>query len=55
MGVDIHPDPNASANAYPGVRFNGLGLRTNYPFDRAYEAAEAYTEELQKRTRASSL
>ena len=53
VGVDIHPDPNASANAYPGVRFNGLGLRTNYPFDRAYEAAEAYTEELQKRTRAA--
>ncbi len=53
VGVDVHPDPHALANAYPGVRFNGLGLRTNYPFDRAYEAAEAYTAELQKRTRAA--
>ena len=53
VGVDVHPDPHAPANAYPGVRFNGLGLRTNYPFDRAYEAAEAYTVELQKRTRAA--
>jgi superfamily II DNA or RNA helicase len=53
VGVEVHPDPNASVNAYPGVRFNGLGLRTNYPFDRAYEAAEAYTEELQKRTKAA--
>lgn len=53
VGVDVHPDPDAPANAYPGVRFNGLGLRTNYPFDRAYEAAEAYTAELQKRTRAA--
>lgn len=53
VGVDVHPDPHAPANAYPGVRFNGLGLRTNYPFDRAYEAAEAYTAELQKRTRAA--
>ncbi len=53
VGVDVHPDPHAPANAYPGVRFNGLGLRTNYPFDRAYEAAEAYMAELQKRTRAA--
>ncbi len=53
VGVDVHPDPHAPANAYPGIRFKGLGLRTNYPFDRAYEAAEAYTEELQKRTRAA--
>ncbi len=53
VAVDVHPDPDAPTNAYPGVRFSGLGLRTNYPFDRAYEAAEAYTAELQKRTRAA--
>lgn len=53
VGVDIHPDPHAPANAYPGVRFNGLGLATNHPFDLAYEAAEAYTTELQKRTHAA--
>lgn len=53
VGVNVHPDPNAPANAYPGVRFDGLGLRTNYPFNLAYEAAEAYIEELQKRTQAA--
>lgn len=53
VGVMVHPDPHASSNAYPSVHFNGLGLRTNYPFDRAYEAAEAYTDELRKRTHAA--
>ncbi len=53
VGVEIHPDPHSPATAYPGVAFNGLGLRTNYPFDRAYEAAEAYTAALQKRSKAA--
>jgi superfamily II DNA or RNA helicase len=46
--VSVHPDPNAGA-AYPGVGFDGLGLRTNHPFDLAYQAAEAFTDALQKR------
>lgn len=53
IAVEIHPDPQAPADAYPGVRFSGQGLRTNYPFDRAYEAAEDYTTQLQKRTKAA--
>jgi superfamily II DNA/RNA helicase len=46
--VAVHPDPNSGA-AYPGVGFDGLGLRTNYPFDLAYHAAEDFTAALQKR------
>ena len=46
--VAVHPDPNSGA-AYPGVGFDGLGLRTNHPFDLAYQAAEAFTAALQKR------
>jgi len=53
VGVDIHPDPDAPATAYAGVGFSGLGLRTNHPFDLAYQAAEAFTSALQKRTKAA--
>ena len=53
IGVDIHPDPDALATAYPGVGFSGLGLLTNHPFDLAYQAAEAFTVALQRRTRAA--
>ena len=53
VGVDIHPDPDASPTAYPGVGFSGLGLLTNHPFDLAYQAAEAFTTALQKRTKAA--
>lgn len=53
VGVDIHPDPDAPATAYTGVGFSGLGLLTNHPFDLAYRAAEAFTDALQKRTRAA--
>ncbi len=53
VGVDVHPDPDASATAYPGVGFNGLGLLTNHPFDLAYQAAEAFTAALKKRTKAA--
>ncbi|MDE2058549.1 MAG: DEAD/DEAH box helicase family protein [candidate division NC10 bacterium] len=53
VGVDIHPDPDAPAAAYTGVGFSGLGLLTNHPFDLAYRAAEAFTDALQKRTRAA--
>jgi hypothetical protein len=53
VGVDIHPDPDAPATAYTGVGFSGLGLLTNHPFDLAYQAAEAFTDALQKRTKAA--
>ena len=53
IGVDIHPDPDAPSTAYAGVDFIGLGLRTNHPFNLAYEAAEAFTTALQKRTKAA--
>jgi superfamily II DNA or RNA helicase len=53
VGVDIHPDPDASPTAYSGVGFSGLGLLTNLPFDLAYKAAEAFTAALKKRTKAS--
>jgi superfamily II DNA or RNA helicase len=53
VGVDIHPDPDASASTYAGIGFNGLGLLTNHPFNLAYEAAEAFTAALQKRTKAA--
>jgi superfamily II DNA or RNA helicase len=53
VGVDIHPNPEAPVTAYSGVGFIGLGLRTNYPFDLAYQAAEAFTTVLQKRTKVA--
>lgn len=53
VGVDIHPDPGAPVTTYSGVGFNGLGLQTNLPFDLAYKAAEAFTAELKKRTKAA--
>lgn len=53
VGVDIHPDPDAPVTTYSGVGFNGLGLQTNLPFDLAYKAAEAFTAELKKRTKAA--
>jgi hypothetical protein len=52
-GVDIHPDPDVPASTYAGIGFSGLGLLTNHPFDLAYQAAEAYTAALQKRTKAA--
>ncbi len=53
VGVDIHPDPGAPVTTYSGVGFNGLGLQTNLPFDLAYKAAEAFTADLKKRTKAA--
>ena len=50
--VSVHPVPNAGAH-YPGVGFDGLGLRTNHPFDLAYQAAEAFTAALQLRKQGS--
>ncbi|MFY9975344.1 MAG: phospholipase D-like domain-containing anti-phage protein [Chromatiaceae bacterium] len=52
IGVVVHPDPDAPATAYPDVGFAGLGLRTNHPFDLAYEAALAFTDALKKRSKA---
>lgn len=48
VGVDVHPDPQ-TPGAYGDVPFQGLGLRTNHPFNQAYEAAERYTAALRKR------
>ena len=53
VGVNVHPDPEASAAAYSGVGFNGLGLLTNLPFDLAYQAAEDFTTALKQRTKAA--
>ena len=52
IAVDIHPGPSGRG-IYGPVGFVGLGLRTNHPFDLAYEAAEAFTTALQKRTKAA--
>ena len=53
VGVNIHPALDSPATAYAGVGFSGLGLLTNLPFDRAYEAAELFTKALRKRTKAA--
>lgn len=53
VGVDVHPDPDVPVATYTGVGFSGYGLLTNHPFDLAYEAAEAFTIALQKRTKAA--
>ncbi len=53
VGVDIHPDPQAGALAYPDQNFVGQGLLTNHPFNVAYEAAEDFTAALRQRTRAA--
>ena len=53
VGVDVHPDPDAPSTKYAGIRFDGLGLLTNLPFDLAYRAAEAFTAALKRRTRAA--
>ncbi|MEI7988882.1 MAG: phospholipase D-like domain-containing anti-phage protein [Chloroflexota bacterium] len=53
IGVDIYPKPNAPANTYTGVVFNGSSLMTNLPFDNAYQAAEDFTTALQQRTQAA--
>lgn len=53
VGVEIHPSPGAAASHYRGIGFSGMGLLTNHPFDLAYQAAEAFTEALQQRTKAA--
>jgi hypothetical protein len=51
VAVNVHPENEGIA--YPGVRFAGLGLLTNHPFDLAYKAAVDFTSLLQKRTRSA--
>lgn len=52
--VDVHPDQQKLSFAYPGLIFEGgLGLPTDHFFDRAYQAAEDFTAELRKRSRAA--
>lgn len=53
VGVTIHPDAHADGSAYQGLAFVGSGLMTNHAFDLAYAAAEAFTDELGKRTKAA--
>ncbi|OGA48887.1 MAG: DEAD/DEAH box helicase [Betaproteobacteria bacterium RIFCSPLOWO2_12_FULL_62_58] len=53
VAVAVHPNPENSATGYPGIGFSGLGLLTNHPFDLAYQAAEAFTEALKQRSKAS--
>ena len=53
IGVEVHPNPDAPATTYSGIGFSGLGLLTNHPFDLAYQAAEEFTEALQRRTKAA--
>ncbi|MDD2900813.1 MAG: phospholipase D-like domain-containing protein [Syntrophales bacterium] len=53
VGVSVHPDPDTPPTSYTGVGFSGLGLMTNHPFDLAYQAAEAFTAALKKRTKAA--
>jgi superfamily II DNA/RNA helicase len=55
IGVNVHPDPRGSASAYSEVPFQGLGLRTNHPFDLAYEAALDFTRAMQRRSQAGGL
>lgn len=50
VGVTIHPQ---AGGGYQGPAFVGLGLMTNHAFDLAYKAAEDFTEELGKRTKAA--
>lgn len=53
VGVDVHPDPELPLGSYPGLTLDGIGLLTNLPFDRAYEAAEEFTKLLGQRTKAA--
>lgn len=53
VAVDVHPLPEAPENTYKGVAFAGLGLRTNLPFDLAYQAAEEFTKLLKQRTKSA--
>ena len=51
--VDVHPDPSAPPGTYRGLNLEGLGLVTSHAFDLAYQAAEAFTDALRRRSRAA--
>ena len=53
VGVDVHPDPSAPPGRYRGLNLEGLGLVTSHAFDLAYQAAEAFTDALRRRSRAA--
>jgi superfamily II DNA or RNA helicase len=53
VGVEIYPVADVPAGTYGPIGFTGLGLVTNHPFDLAYEAAEAFTAALQRRTKSA--
>lgn len=52
VAADVHPDPSGERR-YPGLSFDGLGLRTNRPFELAYAAAEEFTAALRLRSKAA--
>ena len=53
VGADVHPAPDAPAGTYRGVNLDGLGLVTSRAFDLAYEAADAFTAALRRRSKAA--
>ena len=53
VGVNLHPDPQAAPGTYGDVTLKGAALDTNYPFQRAYEAAEKFASALGKRMNAA--
>ena len=53
VAVNVHPDPDAPPGTYRGVTMEGIGLVTNHTFALAYEAAEAFSTALRKRTKAA--
>lgn len=54
VGVNVHPDPDAFPGTYE-TSFSGLGLITNFSFERAYDAAESFGDALKSRGSGASL
>lgn len=52
IAVDIHPNADALTGEAADL-FDGLGLRVSDPIDKAYRAAERFTDLLKKRTRSA--
>lgn len=52
IAVDIHPSLDGVSEAAADL-FDGLGLRVSGPIDKAYRAAERFTDLLKKRTRSA--
>ena len=52
IAVDIHPNTDALTGEAADL-FDGLGLRVSESIDKAYRAAERFTDLLKKRTRSA--